>query len=169
MSAMVRESGRASARAAITDVAAVRIAVVMVSSLRCVGWPVATSASTPKAITVGRPCWALLGWPLTYLKLYWTASATGINSMTPVREWLATRATLSKSAQRRKSAVMAASMRRSTWGSPWAATMRAMSWVVSSVVMVQSLALNQIVRARPGNEKRQNCCAFDKVVSFRQT
>ena len=86
MRAIVRASARASARAAITDVAAVRMAVVMVSSLTCVGRPLATSASTPKAITVGRPSKALPGWPLTYLKLYCAASATGINSITPVAE-----------------------------------------------------------------------------------
>ena len=37
------------------DIAAVRIAVVMVSSASSRGMPVGTSASTPKAITVGRP------------------------------------------------------------------------------------------------------------------
>jgi hypothetical protein len=67
--AMVRASGRASARAAITEVAAVRSAVASVSSDSNSGAPVATSASTPKAITVGRPCSALPGWPFTYLKL----------------------------------------------------------------------------------------------------
>ena len=53
----------------MTEVAAVRIAVVKVSSLSRVGVPVATSASTPNAITVGRPSFVFFGWPLTYLKL----------------------------------------------------------------------------------------------------
>ena len=61
--------GRASARAATSEVAAVRSAVVKVSSASSSGQPVATSASTPKAITVGRPSAGLPGWPLTYLKL----------------------------------------------------------------------------------------------------
>jgi hypothetical protein len=52
--AMVLLSGRAMAPAATADMAAVRIAVVMVSSLIRFGIPVSTSASTPKAITVGR-------------------------------------------------------------------------------------------------------------------
>jgi hypothetical protein len=51
----VRLSGRASARAATADMAAVRSAVVSVNSLRSSGMPVSTSASTPNAITVGRP------------------------------------------------------------------------------------------------------------------
>jgi hypothetical protein len=51
----VRLPGRASARAASADMAAVRSAVVRVSSDSRRGVPVATSASTPKAITVGRP------------------------------------------------------------------------------------------------------------------
>ena len=69
ISAMVREPGRASSLAAITEVAAVRMAVVSVSSLSSSGLPVATSASTPKAITVGKPKRPLAGWPFTYLKL----------------------------------------------------------------------------------------------------
>ncbi len=48
-------SGRARTRAANADMAAVRIAVVSVSSDSMRGAPVSTSASTPKAITVGRP------------------------------------------------------------------------------------------------------------------
>ena len=52
---MLRLSGRAKRLATITDVAAVRSAVVSVSSLTKRGMPVATSASAPKAITVGRP------------------------------------------------------------------------------------------------------------------
>ncbi len=64
---MVRLSGRASARAATADMAAVRSAVVRVSSLSSSGVPVATSASTPNAITVDRPWRVLPGWPLTYL------------------------------------------------------------------------------------------------------
>jgi hypothetical protein len=40
----------------MTEVAAVRKAVVSVSSLTKRGMPVATSASAPKAITVGKPC-----------------------------------------------------------------------------------------------------------------
>ena len=60
---------RARRRATITDVAAVRIAVVSVSSLSSSGRPVSTSASRPKAITVGRPARVFFGWPLTYLKL----------------------------------------------------------------------------------------------------
>ena len=69
ISAIVRLPGRASQRAASADVAAVRIAVVSVSSLSSSGRPVATSASPPKAITVGRPSCVLPGCPLTYLKL----------------------------------------------------------------------------------------------------
>ena len=69
MSAITRLSGRARARAARADMAAVRRAVVSVSSLSSCGVPVATSASTPKAITVDRPRRVLRGWPLTYLKV----------------------------------------------------------------------------------------------------
>ena len=47
----------------------VRMAVVSVSSESRVGRPVSTSASTPKAITVGKPSRVFLGCPLTYLKL----------------------------------------------------------------------------------------------------
>ena len=65
---LLRLSGRASTRAATTDIAAVRRAVVSVSSLRNSGTPVATSASRPKAMTVGRPKRPLDGCPLTYLK-----------------------------------------------------------------------------------------------------
>ncbi|MCY1557914.1 hypothetical protein D9M68_948060 [compost metagenome] len=53
----------------MAEVAAVRSAVVSVSSDSSSGVPVATSASTPKAITVDRPRRVFLGWPLTYLKL----------------------------------------------------------------------------------------------------
>ena len=67
ISAMVRLPGRARARAATADMAAVRRAVVRVSSLSSSGAPVATSASTPNAITVGKPQRVFLGWPLTYL------------------------------------------------------------------------------------------------------
>ena len=101
ISAMLREPGRASLRATSAEVAAVRNAVVSVSSDRNSGKPVATSASTPKAITVGMPCWVLFGWPLTYLKAKRCASATGISSITPPGEWQARRADLSKSFQRR--------------------------------------------------------------------
>jgi hypothetical protein len=55
-SAPRRLPGRASVRATMTEVAAVRKAVVSVSSLTKRGMPVATSASAPKAITVGKPC-----------------------------------------------------------------------------------------------------------------
>ena len=41
--------------------AAVRMAVVMVSSDSSSGLPVATSASTPKAMTVGSPALGLSG------------------------------------------------------------------------------------------------------------
>ena len=101
MSAMHVLSGRASTRAASADIAAVRIAVVSVSSDSSRGAPVCTSASTPKAITVGRPRRWFVGWPLTYLKANCAASAIGISSMTPTGEWLATRAVLSNSCQRR--------------------------------------------------------------------
>ena len=69
ISAITRLFGRAKALAANAEVAAVRRAVVSVNSLTSVGAPVATSASTPKAITVDRPMAVLWGWPLTYLKL----------------------------------------------------------------------------------------------------
>ena len=49
------------------DMAAVRSAVVRVSSVSSSGAPVSTSASTPKAMTVGRPARVFFGWPLTYL------------------------------------------------------------------------------------------------------
>ena len=52
----------------MAEVAAVRSAVVRVSSLSMRGAPVPTSASTPKAITVDRPRRVFLGWPFTYLK-----------------------------------------------------------------------------------------------------
>ena len=68
MIAIVRLSGRARWRATMADVAAVRMAVVKVNSLSSVGIPVATSASTPKAMTVGNPNCVFLGCPLTYLK-----------------------------------------------------------------------------------------------------
>jgi len=104
--AITRLSGRAKARAASAEVAAVRKAVPSVSSLSSNGKPLDTSASTPKAITVGRPERVFLGWPLTYLKLYWLASAIGISSITPSLEWLATRADLANMFQRRKSCSM---------------------------------------------------------------
>ncbi|MDT4882728.1 hypothetical protein FQZ97_1187080 [compost metagenome] len=69
ISAITRLSGRASVWAASAEVAAVRSAVVSVSSLRNSGAPVSTSASTPKAITVDMPKRVLPGWPFTYLKL----------------------------------------------------------------------------------------------------
>ena len=112
ISAIVRLPGRASTRAASADVAAVRIAVVSVSSLSSSGQPVATSASTPNAITVGKPMRVLPGCPLTYLKLYVEPSAIGISSITPSREWLATRALLSNRRQRRKSASIGCDKRR---------------------------------------------------------
>ena len=68
ISAITRLSGRARQRAAMTEVAAVRSAVLSVSSLRKTGAPVSTRAIAPKAITVGRPRRVLRGWPLTYLK-----------------------------------------------------------------------------------------------------
>ena len=75
--AMRRLPGRASRRATNADVAAVRMAAVMVSSDSSRGAPVARSASTPKAITVGRPARVFPGWPLTYLKAKRCASAIG--------------------------------------------------------------------------------------------
>ena len=101
INAIDRPPGRASTRAASADIAAVRIAVVSVSSQRNRGAPVATSASTPKAITVGRPRPGLAGWPLTYLNANCARSAIGISSITPRPEWLATRGLLSNSGQRR--------------------------------------------------------------------
>ena len=59
----------AKARAANAEVAAVRNAVSNVASHSNSGTPVATSASTLNAITVGSPRAGLPGWPLTYLKL----------------------------------------------------------------------------------------------------
>ena len=67
INAMLRLPGRASARAATADMAAVRNAVVRVSSDSSRGIPVVTSASTPKAITVDKPRRVLPGWPFTYL------------------------------------------------------------------------------------------------------
>ena len=67
--AMVRESGRARARAAKAEVTAVRRAVVRVSSLISSGSPVLTCAKAPKAITVDKPACGLSGWPFTNLKL----------------------------------------------------------------------------------------------------
>ena len=64
---MVRESVRANARAATSEVAQVRNAVASVSSESNIGYPVSTSASAPNAITVGKPREVLPGWPLTYL------------------------------------------------------------------------------------------------------
>ena len=69
ISAITRLFGLARVWAANAEVAAVRMAVVSVSSLTSVGAPVATSAKTPKAITVNKPMAVFLGWPLTYLKL----------------------------------------------------------------------------------------------------
>jgi hypothetical protein len=63
------------------------------------------------------------------------ASATGISSITPPAEWLATRGTLSNSGQRRKSASMAAPRRSSRAGRPTAVMSRARSVGVSRVVM----------------------------------
>lgn len=48
-------TGRAGVCGITADMAAVRSAVVRVSSLNSSGAPVATSASTPNAITVGKP------------------------------------------------------------------------------------------------------------------
>jgi len=45
----------------MAEVAAVRMAVVTVNSLSSSGKPVATSASTPKAITVESPCVGFCG------------------------------------------------------------------------------------------------------------
>ena len=53
--------------AASGEVAAVRRAVRMVISDSSTGYPVETSASTPKAVTVCMPRLAFAGWPLTYL------------------------------------------------------------------------------------------------------
>ncbi len=136
---MLVARGRASARAAITEVAAVRRAVTTVSSLISSGRPLLTSASTPKAITVGRPVRVFLGWPLTYLKLYMLSSAIGISSITPWGEWLATRALLSNALQRRKSASIRWAIWPSTTGMPCAATILAMSAVVRRMVMVGCL------------------------------
>ena len=65
--AITRESRGASQRAAMALVAAVRSAVRMVISDSSSGYPVATSASTPKAVTVCSPWRMLPGWPFTYL------------------------------------------------------------------------------------------------------
>jgi hypothetical protein len=59
--AITRLSGRASCCAASADVAAVRSAVVTVSSESSNGYPVSTSASTPNAVTVNRPSAVFLG------------------------------------------------------------------------------------------------------------
>ncbi|MNE32431.1 hypothetical protein D3C80_1260430 [compost metagenome] len=101
ISAMRRALLRARTLAASTEVAAVRSAVVRVSSLSSTGLPVATSPRAPKAITVSMPARVFFGWPLTYLNEYSEASDTGISSITPSAEWLARRAHFSKSAQRR--------------------------------------------------------------------
>ena len=61
-----------------------RKAVVSVISESSIGKPVSTSASTPKAITVGTPLPALAGCPLTYLNAYRSPSVIGINSITPI-------------------------------------------------------------------------------------
>jgi hypothetical protein len=106
ISAMLRLPGRDSLRAATADMAAVRMAVVSVSSDSRRGAPVSTSASTPKAITVGKPRRWLDGWPFTYLKAKRSASAMGISSITPTSEWQATRALLSNACQRRNSRSM---------------------------------------------------------------
>ena len=58
---------RAMLRAANSEVAAVRKAVLMVSSLSSRGYPLSTSASTPNAVTVSSPRPGFDGWPLTYL------------------------------------------------------------------------------------------------------
>ena len=127
MIAMTRLFLRASVRAATADIAAVRIAVGSVSSASNRGAPVATSASTPKAITVETPRCVFFGWPLTYLNEYQCASEIGINSITPSNEWLATRGVLSNSLQRRKSAWMRSATPAMQADSPLRATMRATS------------------------------------------
>ncbi|KAG1241888.1 hypothetical protein G6F65_023298 [Rhizopus arrhizus] len=66
---MVRESGRARARAARAEVTAVRRAVVRVSSLISSGSPVLTCARAPKAITVATQACEMSGWQFTMLKL----------------------------------------------------------------------------------------------------
>ena len=56
ITAITRESLRANARAAITEVAAVRIAVAKVNSLSNIGYPVFMSERTPKPMTLNRSC-----------------------------------------------------------------------------------------------------------------
>ena len=68
MIAMVAAFLGARCFAATADIAAVRSAVRMVISESRTGYPVATSESKPKAVTVWRPAFMFLGWPLTYLK-----------------------------------------------------------------------------------------------------
>jgi hypothetical protein len=72
--------------AAKADIAAVRNAVVTVSSDSSSGYPVSTSASTPNAVTVRSPAEVFLGCPLTYLNEYSRPSLMGISSMTPRAE-----------------------------------------------------------------------------------
>ncbi len=69
ISAMTLLSLRAIQRAASTDIAAVRSAVVTVSSESSSGYPVCTSASTPNAVTVSRPSAVFFGCPFTYLNV----------------------------------------------------------------------------------------------------
>jgi hypothetical protein len=87
--------------AASADIAAVRSAVVNVSSESSSGYPVSTSASTPKAVTVSSPSAVFFGWPFTYLKEYSRPSLVGMSSITPTVECVAWRADLSNSLQRR--------------------------------------------------------------------
>lgn len=137
MRAIVRHPGLASVRAASADIAAVRIAVVIVSSESMMGAPVATSARMPNAITVGRPRAVFFGCPLTYLNANWVASAIGINSTTPSGEWQATRALLSNSDQREKSCLMRSATPAIHCGSPMRWTRRTTSlglrWIRGSV------------------------------------
>ena len=86
---MTRLPARAMRRAANAEIAAVRSAVTNVISESSSGYPVATSASTPKAVTVSKPAAVFFGWPLTYLNEYSRPSLVGISSITPPREWLA--------------------------------------------------------------------------------
>ncbi len=68
------------------EVAAVRKAVNKVISLNNLGYPVSTSASSPKAVTVCKPFLVFFGCPFTYLKPYNSPSLVGINSITPTLE-----------------------------------------------------------------------------------
>ena len=109
------------------------------------------SARTPKAITVGRPTRVLTGWPLTYLKAKCCASAIGISSITPSLEWQATRALLSKSAQRRKSLSMRSATRAMQGLNPTRRTHSTTSSVPRwRVVRQMSLASGKYDRRRMG-------------------